>query len=120
MKAGLTVILMLLIVESALAISLKSHDDSIAEFCWRDSYGRGVGSIPTECGDLEKIGLLCYPKCPEGYSRFGFDCHQNCPDSAEGWADQGLFCRLTEYGRGAGYAWYPSDGFSSSGMFARC
>lgn len=61
-------------------------------FCWRDSYGRGVGVPVTECsGTRVKIGLLCYTKCPFGYSRAGFDCHQNCP---EGFRNDGLFCRL--------------------------
>ena len=36
-------------------------------FCWRDSYGRGVGVIPTTCpSGKEKIGELCYSKCPSG------------------------------------------------------
>lgn len=88
-----------------------------AEFCWRDSYGRGVGTIPSDCGSREKIGLLCYDKCPAGYSRYGFDCHQNC---LAGWRDDGLFCRLAEYGRGAGYPYWASDWFQSWPRVQRC
>ncbi len=74
-----------------------------SEFCWKDSYFRNIGTIPKKCPeDREKIGLFCYSKCPIGYERFGFDCHQICPSGSE-WKDQGLFCRLVEYGRGAGY-----------------
>lgn len=87
-------------------------------FCWKDSYGRGVGRIPSSCAsDRDRIGLLCYTKCPSGMHRFGFDCHSDCPS---GWADQGLFCRLAEYGRGAGYPWKFGDGFNDKGMYRRC
>ena len=73
---------------------------SPSEFCWRDSYGRGVGTIPADCPQgREKIGLLCYPICPSGMSRFGFDCHSNCPQD---FRNDGLFCRKAEYGRGGG------------------
>ena len=80
-------------------------------FCWKDSYGRGVGKIPGKCAPNEdRIGLLCYPKCHTydyttsagrsvRFSRFGFDCHQRCPS---GFSNQGLYCRKAEYGRGAG------------------
>jgi len=70
-------------------------------FCWKATEGRGVGLIPQECpAGKERIGALCYTKCPRGYVRFGFDCHQTCPS---GFRDDGLFCRKSEYGRGAGY-----------------
>lgn len=88
------------------------------DFCWKDSYGRGVGTVPAACSPgRERIGLLCYSVCPAGTRRVGFDCHSVCPD---GMRDDGLFCRRAEYGRGAGYAWKPADGFSDGGMFARC
>lgn len=88
------------------------------EFCWRDSYGRGVGTIPQSCSaDRDRIGLLCYTKCPAGMHRAGFDCHSNCPD---GWRDDGLFCRNAEYGRGAGYPWKFGDPFNDSGQWRRC
>lgn len=94
----------------------KTND--LQEFCWKDTYFRGVGTIPTECGEGKvKIGLLCYSECPSGYKRFGFDCYQTCPS---GWSDQSLFCRLPEYGRGAGYPWKFGDGFNDNGMKKRC
>ena len=46
MKTVLTVIVMFLLVHSAHALSLKKHEQALAQFCWRDSYGRGVGTIP--------------------------------------------------------------------------
>jgi len=90
---------------------------STQTFCWKDSYGRGVGTIPSECGTKQKLGALCYEPCPSGYTRIGLDCLQNCPT---GFRDDGLFCRNAEYGRGVGYAWWYRDGFSFSGMFKRC
>jgi hypothetical protein len=75
-------------------------------FCWLDSYGRGVGTIPYSCpSDKERIagGLYCYDKCSKfsgSWKRFGYDCHQNCKS---GWADHGLLCyKGFSYGRGVG------------------
>lgn len=56
-----------IIIQIAIAIEPDTRSDPFAKFCWRDSYGRGVGKIPTECPDKDKIGLLCYTKCPSGY-----------------------------------------------------
>jgi hypothetical protein len=118
MQALKATIFILALLGFASAITLKSHQSSTSEFCWKDSYGRGVGSIPSECPSHKvKIGLLCYDPCPHGYSRFVLDCHQNCLD---GWRDDGLFCRLAEYGRGSGYPWEFGDWFDDDGMRERC
>jgi hypothetical protein len=92
---------------------------STKDFCWRDSYGRGVGAVPKSCAPgKEMIGLLCYTKCPKGMKRVGFDCHSVCPD---GMRDDGLFCRKAEYGRGAGYPWKFGDkAFSLAAAKSRC
>ena len=88
------------------------------DFCWKDSYGRGVGTIPKACKhDEDRIGLLCYKKCRKGTKRFGFDCHSVCP---RGFSNQGLFCRHAEYGRGAGYPWKFGDALNDHGMRHRC
>ena len=88
-------------------------------FCWRRAYGRGVGEPIRFCPPgKERIGALCYTPCRPGYSRQGtLDCHQNCK---QGWRDDGLFCRLPEYGRGFGYGWKFGDLLNDSGMFRRC
>lgn len=89
-------------------------------FCWKDTKGRGVGTIPTKCpsGDVQ-LGALCYKPCPSGYSRSAVDCHQDCPS---GFTDTGLFCRLdaSDYGRGSGYPWHFGDPLNSSKMLERC
>lgn len=113
-------ILVSTLLSLCLSITFTKHSQAVADFCWRDTKPRGVGTIPSSCSDeQEKIGLLCYKKCPDGYSVFGFDCHQKCPS---GWDDQGLFCRLSEYGRGSGYPWRASDGLTNNKkkMIKRC
>lgn len=101
MKLSTLFLLTLSLVASLVNAQDPSASES-AEFCWKDSYGRGVGTIPEDCPPgRERIGLFCYSKCPAGTRRFGFDCHSVCP---AGFRDDGLFCRKAEYGRGAGYA----------------
>jgi hypothetical protein len=69
-------------------------------FCAKDSYGRGVGKIPSTCpaGQVKK-GALCYEECPTGYHWFGLDCVKNCPSD---YKDTGHHCTKPSYGRGAG------------------
>ena len=88
-------------------------------FCWKQTYGRGAGKPISAChSNKEKIGALCYNKCPPGFKRQGtFDCQQEC---LPGWKDDGLFCRLPEYGRGAGYPWKFGDPLNDHGMYRRC
>lgn len=87
----LKLLILAAIAYAAVSLTLEQSHDIEHEFCWKDSYGRGVGIIPTDCGSKRKLGLLCYDHCPHGYSPVGLNCNQNCLD---GWADQGLFCRL--------------------------
>ncbi len=70
-------------------------------FCWRQSYGNGVGVPLSTCPPgSEKDGLLCYPPCEPGYTGVGPVCWQDCPP---GYRDDGAFCaKPAEYGRGAG------------------
>lgn len=56
--------------------------------------------------------------CPAGTTSNNVGgCISVCP---AGWRDDGLFCRLAEYGRGAGYPWKFGDALNDSGMFKRC
>lgn len=71
------------------------------DFCYRQSYGRGVGT-PMGCpADQEENGALCYPKCPEwAPNGAGPVCWSTCP---EGFSDTGIDClKPSPYGRGAG------------------
>ena len=49
------------------------------EVCWKHSYGRGVGTVPTACPAGANEAGLCYSQCPAGYTGVGILCHQNCP-----------------------------------------
>ena len=74
----------------------------------KDTYGRGVGTIPGNCplGQENNAGL-CYPQCESGFSGAGPVCWQNC---SSGYDDHGLTCfqHIFEwhwkdsYGRGVG------------------
>ena len=110
--------MMLAVFVALSATPSYAADDSGKEFCWLDSYGRGVGTVPQQCASgKDRIGLLCYDKCGKNMKRFGFDCHSVCP---KGMANQGLFCRATEYGRGLGYPWKFGDALNDNGMRSRC
>jgi hypothetical protein len=54
------------------------------------AYGRGVGTIPDDCGSGENQAGLCYPRCAQGYVGIGPVCLQTC---APGFHDDGLTCR---------------------------
>ena len=90
-----------------------------AEFCWRESYGRGVGTIPTRCGPgQENQAGLCYGSCQAGMNGVGPVCWGTCP---AGYTDHGVGCtKPGPYGRGAGYPWKFGDALNDSGMMSRC
>ena len=46
-----------------------------SSFCWKKSYGRGVGRLPKDCGaNKEYDAGLCYKLCPKGYRGIGPVC----------------------------------------------
>lgn len=62
--------------------------------CWKNTYGRGVGKIPSGCsGDYKQHGLLCYKNCPNGYRTVTGHvdpyCYRTC---RRGYHDHGLTC----------------------------
>ena len=88
-------------------------------YCWKQSYGRGVGK-PMKCkaGEAYDAGL-CYTPCQPGYKGVGPVCWQSC---VPGFRDDGAFCAKPKpYGRGVGYPWKFGDkAFSLNGARARC
>ncbi|WP_166264632.1 hemopexin repeat-containing protein [Marinobacter caseinilyticus] len=88
------------------------------DYCWKDSYGRGVGTIPNNCpAGMKKEGALCYRPCEDGYesSTLGA-CLQKCKP---GYRNDGLFCRKAEY-HVEEFPWQFSDPLDDSGMWDRC
>ena len=68
--------------------------------CTKPSYGRGVGTVPTECPkDQENNAGLCYTKCKDGYNGTLTRCYGTCPDNT---TNAGLYCTKKTQGRGAG------------------
>jgi hypothetical protein len=76
-------------------------------FCWKRTYGRGVGLIPNNCGSKVYENGLCYKKCKIGYSGNGPLCLQTC---SAGYNNHPLSCYKNivnwyfkkSYGRGIG------------------
>lgn len=69
------------------------HDDGATcrqdNILAKDSYGRGVGVVPTACeGELD--AGLCYEPCRDGFDGVGPVCWRRCPP---GMHDDGAFCR---------------------------
>jgi hypothetical protein len=86
----------------------------------KESYGRGVGTVPTVCGSGRELDAgLCYPTCQAGYNGVGPVCWQRCPS---GFRNDGAYCgKPAAYGRGAGYPWKIGDApFDLSGARRRC
>lgn len=92
------------VVYGALILGVLVSNGADAKFCWKDSYGRGVGTPADACkaADRSMDEGLCYKKCPPGSDGKATNCYKSCP---AGYRDDGLFCaKKGEYGRGAGYA----------------
>jgi len=77
----------------ALVIALLPLTASAApEFCWKSSYGRGVGTIPPSCNsDRVKHAGMCYTPCKDGFEGKVTMCLRVCPS---GYANWGLTCHI--------------------------
>jgi hypothetical protein len=52
MKISYTLLITFLVIaQLSFALQLEATHDVDHEFCWKDSYGRGVGTIPDNCGN---------------------------------------------------------------------
>lgn len=104
--------------------SLRELGKAGQPYCWRRSYGRGVGAPVSACPKgQEKDAGLCYPECEDigrqGWKGVGPVCWQRCPS---GFRDDGAYCFKPEaYGRGVGFPWKIGDkAFSLSNAKKRC
>lgn len=53
-------ITILFLTQLAFSLHIGASHDIEHDFCWKDSYERGVGKMPNNCGYKVKIGLNCY------------------------------------------------------------
>ena len=99
-------------LDTASDVNAKVSAADIVEgdkFCWKESYGRGVGKTPSECPGQRVFGAFCYDHCSKfgsNFEPFGADCHQTCRPQDD---DHGLLCHNGNWGRGWGEshcAWY--------------
>lgn len=96
------------IVPDVIGGALKAWSGEKSVFCWKDSYGRGVGTIPRSCGYGKEMDAgLCYKRCDSGYYNVGPVCWAYCEKSYD---DHGATCFYSlfnfyfksSYGRGVG------------------
>ena len=52
------IVAILFLAESSFALQVAATHDIEHQFCWKDTYGRGIGTILPECGAKEKIAFF--------------------------------------------------------------
>ena len=79
---------------AAVAMLLMATHALAADFCWRGSEGRGVGTIPQGCtgGRNLEVGM-CYTPCKAGWDGAVTMCLRQCPS---GYVDTGLTCHINK------------------------
>jgi hypothetical protein len=79
-------------VTALMMLLLVSTHAFSADFCWKGSYGRGVGTIPDACtgGKNLEIGM-CYTPCKQGWDGAVTMCLRKCPS---GYVNTGLSCHV--------------------------
>jgi len=92
MRVGIFMGLALLLLTSGISAQISVSEfmkeidiytNGHSKFCWKRTYGRGVGIVPTDCGSKELDAGLCYDKCNQGYYGVGPVCWQICPAGYE-------------------------------------
>ncbi|QQS40408.1 MAG: hypothetical protein IPM63_13700 [Acidobacteriota bacterium] len=98
----------------------KETSNSKLDYCYKNTFGRGVGTPLTNCpAGTEKNGALCYPNCRTGFAGNGPVCWGVCP---QGFTDIGAFCQKTGQYEREGFAWQIGDPLlpNYSGPIGRC
>lgn len=105
----------ILLAALCIAVTRAAEDDDKPHACWRNSYGRGVGTIPQLCpSGTSASGAFCYRSCASGYYGVGPVCWSYCP---QGMTDIGALCSLTAHTVSSNTnncPWYNKCGFGSS------
>ncbi len=94
--------------------------------CWKGSYGRGIGTIPSSVGGAENcrgkehtefVDGLCYRPCKEDYTGFATMCIPGCP---AGYRDDGLYCYKPKPIERSAFPWKFGDSLNMNDALARC
>ncbi len=74
--------------------ALTAVSASAADFCWKGSKPRGVGTLPEGCtgGRNKEVGM-CYTPCNAGYEGAVTMCLKTCPS---GYTNTGLSCHISK------------------------
>lgn len=98
----------------------NAQAEAASPVCWKSSYGRGAGIIPTSCNSAhpDSKGGLCYEQCRPGYTGALTMCVPDCP---AGFRDDGLYCYKPGPVQRAAFKWEFGDKpFSLDDARARC
>jgi hypothetical protein len=90
------------------------------DFCWKGTYGRGVGAVPNACPDQQKDAGLCYTYCRSGFYGVGPVCWGRCPS---GYTDDGATCRRDAHifaSDNSRCPWYDKCGLTFAPGCSRC
>lgn len=81
-------------------------------YCWRRSYGRGIGRPVHTCPEHapEQDGLICYPLCRDGYNGVGPVCWEKC----ENLTAFAFFCWDVRFSERHECPWYDKCGLVKS------
>lgn len=104
---------------TAMVAKQFAQDRSAAQTCWKGTYGRGVGIIPTSCMGAypDKNAGLCYPRCRAGFYGVGPVCWQGCPSS---FTDTGVDCLKPPPVSRDAFPWKFGDGLNMNDAMKRC
>ncbi len=88
-------------------------------FCWRQSYGRGVGKIMECQPGYVKEGLFCFTPCKANETGADEWCYQDCP---AGFRNDGLYCGKPAAKTRESFEWRSGDPLlpNYSGPTGRC
>src|SRR3990167_3110939 len=104
-------VLALLVASPALALKdskfrkeVKIYGSSLDEkFCWKSTYGRGVGLVPKNCFDKQFNAGLCYSFCKDGYHGVGPVCWKGIKSYGRGVGHVPKDCKDKQYNAGLCY-----------------
>ena len=99
--------------------SAMAAEEWKTKICWKNTYKRGAGTMPTCDKNHVMDAKLCYVHCKTGLKGVGPVCWKACP---KGYHDDGATCRrdvhiIASYGRGIGKVKKIEGGEKQAGLW---